>query len=46
MQEFPYFIRSEVFTAMAKKNAVFRIIKILFIPHRIHITPLLESPAG
>jgi hypothetical protein len=36
----------EVFTAGTMKNAVFWDIKTQFVPHRRHITSLLQSPAG
>jgi hypothetical protein len=39
-------VRSEVFTAVSMKNAVFWDIKIHFVPHRRHVTSLLLSPAG
>jgi hypothetical protein len=40
------FVRFEVFTAVTMKNAVFWETKSQFIPHRKHITSLLQSPAG
>jgi hypothetical protein len=39
-------VRSEVFTAVTMKNVVFWDIKTQFVPHRRHITSLLQSPAG
>jgi hypothetical protein len=40
------YLRYEVFTAVTMKNAVFWDIKPQFVPHRKHITSLLQSPAG
>jgi hypothetical protein len=40
-----YYVRSEVFTAVIMKNAVFWVIKPQFLPHRKHITSPLQSPA-
>jgi hypothetical protein len=40
------FVRSEVFTAVTMKNAVFWDIKNQFVLHRRHITSPLQSPAG
>jgi hypothetical protein len=37
-------VRFEVFTAVTIKSVVFWDIKTLFIPHRRHITSLLQSP--
>jgi hypothetical protein len=41
-----YHVRFEVFTAVTMTNAIFWDIKTQFIPHRKHITYLLQSPAG
>jgi hypothetical protein len=38
--------RAEVFTAVTMKNTAFWDIKSLFVPHRRHITPPLQSSAG
>jgi hypothetical protein len=40
------YVGYEVFTAVTMKNVVFRDIKTQFVPHRKHITSLLQSPAG
>jgi hypothetical protein len=40
------FVRFEVFSAVAMKNAVFWNIKTQFIPHRRHIMSLLQGPAS
>jgi hypothetical protein len=39
-------VRFEVFTAVTMKNAVFCDIKTQFIPHRRHITSLVQSKAS
>jgi hypothetical protein len=39
-------VRFEVFTAVTMKNVVFWDIKTRFIPHRRHITLMLQSSAG
>jgi hypothetical protein len=39
-------VRFYVLTAVAMKNAVFWDIKTQFVPHRRHITSLLQSEAG
>jgi hypothetical protein len=39
-------VRSEVFTAVTMKYAVFWDMKTQFVPHRRHITSALQSPAG
>jgi hypothetical protein len=38
-------LRFEVFPAVTNKNSVSLDIKTQFVPHRRHITPLLQSPA-
>jgi hypothetical protein len=39
-----FFVRLEAFTAMTMKN--FRDIETQFIPHRRHVTSMLQNPAG
>jgi hypothetical protein len=41
-----YYVRFEVFTAVAKTNAVFWDIKTQFVPHRRHNMSPLQSSAG
>jgi hypothetical protein len=45
-QHISLYVRFEVHPAVTMKNAVFWDIKIQFVPHRRHITSLLQSPAG
>jgi hypothetical protein len=40
------YVRFEVFTAVTMKNAVFWDIKIQLVPHRRHVTSLLQSLVG
>jgi hypothetical protein len=42
MSKHIHIVRFEVFTAVTMKNAVFWDIKLQFVPHRKHITSLLE----
>jgi hypothetical protein len=39
-------VRFDVFMVVTMKNAVFWNMETQFVPHRKHITPPLQSPAG